>query len=333
MEISPHSEPNIYSLEPREILLEEDERRLLARETQALVDEAFIYNNFCEEISTSVPIELDADRTNAPNATFRALMKVYNRANIQISLDNNDGDSYLDKATITLFNTGRPIADGAELVIMADERDNDDGIDLNNLQYFLKSLRNTSADSPDIIPLDYSACIDILNGLVTQANPVEAITKPNRTILESLHALIVAAPEYSIGRRTGYRFTHPQRVGSVAVNIHDRSLHKKDKVPTHAFHEVSVESEQPLSETDVASTILYLSSSRRDTNTQIGVNYTHYGDNRENIDWYDDLIKHVTIEYNDTTVAHPSKFGQQLMQGLHMLLSTPEDYVVEELEY
>lgn len=316
---------NILSIQPREILMNDDERDTLTAETAALIDETFIYRDYCESIDTIKPVELHARPDNAPNPSFRALMpRVYDRAFISAVIDHEDSESFLCYAKIALFKQGLPMTMRTELVIQTDEQE-DAPIDLKNPVFYLKTQATKAGEEAEIIPLDVEATKEILHGLLQQSDSSH-FQDTTGTFLDMIHSLVLQSPDAQVQRETTCRVTQKGTYGDTTVTIRDKNRVKKGALPKHLSHGAKVKIFQPFTPESGAITSLEFHASSDGAAAKLGVKRTREADSNRNRK----ILDHIIGEYNDPDLQYPNKFSTQLLQALDLIRWPPEDASVEQ---
>lgn len=332
---TPYESANRHSLKPREVLMNDDERSMLAAESEQAIEEILTNNPHRETVKTIGAIELNASILNAPSTEFAFLVgRVYDRAFVEATFEHTEAtdEEFLSGAKIILFCEGKSPMVRSELIITANEHDDpDDMIEyLFDEHSFTLRTPRPGAEPDDVTPLSSSSCKSLLDGLVIQANEFQAIVNPERSFAESIRALLEVAGEREVQREGTYRVRPNAGDSFVDLSLSNRYIFINDPPRRiRSYHHALVETHQLLDKRDSARTSLEIRAGRRSINAIMGVDYDYYDDGNNNGEVYESLLNNVVLDFNEPRKAYPGKFTEQILRSLRLLNDTPPDYFIQ----
>ncbi len=315
--------------------MNDDERFMLAADSERAIEEILTNNPHRETVKTIGAIELDASILNAPSTEFAFLVgRVYDRAFVEATFEHSDesDEEFLSEAKIVLFCEGKSPMARSELIITANEHDDPENMIeyLSDERSFILRTPRPGTEPDDTTPLSSSACKSLLDGLVIQANEFQAIVNPDRSFAESLRALLEVADEREVQREGTYRVRPNTGNSFVDVTLSNRYIFINDPPRRiRSYHHALVETHQLLDKRDNARTSLEIRAGRRSINAVMGVDYDYYDDGNNNGEVYESLLENVVMDFNEPLKAYPGKFTTQILNSLRLLSDTPPDYFVQ----
>lgn len=295
------------------------ERNELSNDIRDAIDEAFLFANYDETLSTLTPLELVAlDR----HPLYSALTNYahYNQTFVEATFDHDSGEKLFTNARIQLRNTWIHSL-RVELVINASdddiEEDEEELIDLEVPHFYVDAPTEATSTKRERIPLNYTVCRDLLNHIVSMANPIAAITKSDRTISESIEALLAVSESTALNRSTKYSF-YASEDEQVVVDIHDRSLLKPQIQPEHTYHKASVQTLRSFGKAGVLATHINMTANQQSVQTTIGKDFRYEDGVAEEIE---KIIDEMTTTHQSLTEDTPAAIRRQLLDGIHQFAS------------
>ncbi|MFZ2545103.1 MAG: hypothetical protein WAW80_03950 [Candidatus Saccharimonadales bacterium] len=322
-------EQDSYIIPSREVLIDANERLLLAQQSKDLIEETFVFNDYSERITTTDAVELYNDGNKAPNTTFWLLMpRIYDRAYVEMNLDHFESRAISREIKILLTKNGQWPNFHTELIISGDESEYVSHVDVDSPQYYLRTPGVKSGEAERISPLDYESATELLQGLVKQAYSGQKVDK-SLTHMQLASKLIDASTEVTHERRTKYRLSHPRNLGKIVIGVADTYKNAPGSEPRHRSHTVIVDSTRPLYNDDSTTTHLELSVKPESINTTFGISVSHSDNGSNKFDQYENLANAEVHQFNDTEIAFPSRFGKKIIDALYILAQQPNDMISE----
>lgn len=327
---------NTLSLNEREVDIDNDEKQALDSLVGKKITELFDRVDHTSTLSTRTPIELNATPLSPPNGLFYALVRTpYRRAHIEAAFDESKNEtSSLLTARILLFEPGIPYR--GELVLVCDDEAEDDedeedeeepNLDSPNYVFITKEPRG----SGDRIPLRKSDVKDILDGLIAQANEYVAITQPDRTLEQSIRALLAVSADVAIEKQADYRIKNS--TSGVAVSLFQEShtgTNKPEIVESYRAivtenHTVNSSADGTPCNTTTSCTLLHAPEG---INTKIEATYES---NDTEYDIRSSLLRKDLEEFNDMSTPTPGRFSTQILDGLELLTDAVDSDATERV--
>lgn len=335
-----------YSVDPFEISLPHSERAHIARTAQSEIDRAIASRtlDFNESTLSHSHIELNANPQLPPSWEFGALVQTaYDRADVTMQREFIDGDYRFVKGTVLLYGSTIPLAYATTLHILADEKSTKNAVDLDTPDFYLE-VPDLEHGQLDIIPLDYPRLKVVLDGLVAQSNPYEAITNSSRSIEESLSAILEMSDDRSVKRETSYKFTDLASIGHAIVAIVQQYHYAAGvAAPTDHHHTVSVDNLLYLDQdsTSTATTTYRLDNRSGQISAKTGVTYERVFIDDQKVETFEQEVYRSAQRWRRNASAENRRkprnnakkvrFGSYIAMGLSRINNTGSDPTSQQL--
>lgn len=336
-----------YSVNPFEISLPPSERKHIASAAKHEIDRAITSRtlNFSEQISSRSHVELNANPQLPPSWEFGALMQTaYDRADVTMQREFVDGEYRFVNGTVFLYGSTIPLAYAATLHILADEQTTKTAIDLDSPDFYLE-VPDLESGQSDIIPLDYARLKVILDGLVAQSDMYEAITNDNRSIEESLLAILEMSNDRSVKREARYKFNDLASIGHAVVAIVQQYHYAAGVAePIDHHHSVAVDNLLYLNDdgSSTATTTYKLEDQSGKISTQTGVAYERMFVDDQLAESFKQEVhrsaqkwrRNVSAESHKKArkTAKKTKFGSYIAMGLSRINNVSSDPTSKQLQ-
>jgi hypothetical protein len=324
-------EDNIFSVEPKNVGLSNTEMGQLVADSREAIDEGFVFTSYTETLSTLGPLEIfHIDSNHQYSLLTRCLP--YNRADVTAVIDRDGDGSYLKQGRIKLFNSELQRHIHSEIIINASDEDvddDDDFIDYDNPNFYINTPITAYVSERERIPLSNKQCRELLNYLVQQINPIASVTMQERTLFETIEAILAASEHSELTRSTKYQFETSDKERTI-VSVHDRALIQPHMEPVHTYHEATVKKIRSFGKAGTLATSLFLKASEDETSATISKEFIHKDDCAEEIE---KKQKAITKEHNSVWIDSPKKFGKQIISGIQLLATRHIGEKADQLEY
>lgn len=313
---------NTYSVSPREVRFNPGESEQLASDVRNAIDESFLFANYTETLATISPLELYEPTNHNTEFDLLTLGITYDRANVQTTIYRDATESILKNVDVRLFheqwgNTAQTIlaAKAGDMDIASESDANT--IDPLNPMFHITAPLDIKTLARERNPLSYSLYKAMLNHVVSLANPVAAITNPDRNMIESVEALMAVSTETSLSRSTKYRF-HQGEDETVEVSVHDRSLVYPIGEPKHTYHEVNVKRCRAFGKAGSLATLIHMKVTRANIEATVGKEFIYEDGCTEDITAH---AEELAAEYNIASADQPETFGRLVLDTIALLRS------------
>lgn len=315
----PSYEANTYSVQPTEVHFSEGNQQKLNEELREAIDESFLFADHSQSLNTVEPIELDTPTTRNETYDMLTLGIPYDRLHVDAVID-HDGDPSLRSLKVKLYRNDWGMT--AYTTISAYESDDavedEDVINIDEPAFFITSPQDLKTGKRELIPLDYRTCRELLNHIVSLANPIAALTIEDRNILECMEALMAVSEETSIGREAKYQFQQNENE-VIEVHTRDKMLQYPLGEPRHTYHEAIIKRIRSFGRAGSLTTILDMSSSLDEVEATVAKDYSYA----------DYALEEIMEQISDVTEAGkmissnaPDEFGRQLIDNVYLLQTT-----------
>ena len=313
---------NTYSVQPREVSFGSGESETLAYDIRQAIDESFLFANYSETLATISPLELYLPTQRNDTFNLLTLGMTYDRANIQTTIDHGSTGSMLRTVDVRLFHEKWGNAAQSVLTAKAGDIDREsealqEMIDPENPLFHITAPIDLKTLERERNPLNYLMYRDMLNYVVSLAHPVASITNPDRSLLQSVEALIATSTETSLSRSAKYRF-HQDEDETIEVGVHDRALVYLVGEPKHIYHEVTVKRIRAFGKAGSLATHMNMKVTQSGIEATVGKEFCYEDDCIDDIELQAEAL---AGEYQTVSAGQPKEFGRQILDSIALLRS------------
>lgn len=306
----------MYSLQPCEVKLSNEEKNELSQTVRDAIDEAFLFANHDQTLSTVEPLELHTPVSR--NKTYETLTLgiPYDRIFVDAVID-HDHSSHLKSLRIKLFRNDWGHV--AHTTLHAYEGDDTVGdkneINTNEPSFAVACPQDLQSGKRELIPINYTMCRELVNHIVSMANPAIHLND-DRSLLENVEALMALSPETIVDRTAKYRFQNKPNE-TVEIQAQDKALVFYSGEPRHTYHELQVRRIRSFGRAGSLATLLSINASLNEVETSIAKDFLY----KDNV--AEEILKNIDDVTNEaSSVDTADGFGRQLVDGANLLRMT-----------
>lgn len=311
---------NTYPLQLEQVQMTPEASAEFSENVREAIDEAFLFSSHREVLKSVQPLKLVP---LGSEYVYRALTNNtnYNQVYVEATFDHDGGDSFLNGATIKLRNEWVSVLRADIVIAIGDddiEEEEEELINIDEPAFYIETAKEHFSLERESIPLNYIMCRTLLNHIVLMTNPIAAATNPNRTIQESIEALLSISEETTINRSMKYSF-RPSDDEQFIVDVRDEAIVRPLQQPEHTSHHANVKRIRSFGRAGLLTTALELASTQYGNFTTIEKEFSYDNDTADEIK---KRAQEVSEEHGSLSVDMPEVIMTQIINGVHMLRST-----------